>query len=93
LSIIFSFQIGTEIGHSIVTKYLLSLKLIIIQKFSCSVLQLYKLDTSLISRLKYTFCPYFCCFYSIWSLFSFCVQLGPHFRQILVNLVIFTNGV
>jgi len=22
-----------------------------------------------------------------------CVQLGPHFRQIVVNLVLFTNGV
>jgi len=32
-------------------------------------------------------------FYSIWSLFSFYVQLGPHFRQIVVNLVLFTNGV
>ena len=43
--------------------------------------------------LKYTFGPYFCCFYSIWFLFSFCVQLGYHFPQILVNLVFFTNGV
>jgi len=36
-----------------VTNYFLSLKLIIIQRFSCSVLQLYKLDTSLISIVKY----------------------------------------
>jgi len=32
--------------------YLLLLKLIIIQKFSYSILRLYKLDTSLISILK-----------------------------------------
>ena len=44
-------------------------------------------------RVKYTFGPYFCCFYSIWSLFLFCVQLDPHFHQIVVNLVIFTNDV
>jgi len=43
--------------------------------------------------LKYTFGPYFCCFYSILSLFSFCVQLDPHFRQIVINLVLFTNSV
>ena len=43
--------------------------------------------------LKYIFGPYFCCFYSIWFLFLFCIQLGHHFRQIMVNLVLFTNGV
>jgi len=36
---------------------------------------------------------YFCCFYSTLSLFSFCVQLCPHFRQIVVNSVLFTNDV
>jgi len=42
--------------------------------------------------LKYIFGLYYCCFYLIWFLFSFCVQLGHHFRQIMVNLVLFTNG-
>jgi len=35
-----------------VTNYFLSPKLVIIQRFSCSVLRLYKLDTSLISIVK-----------------------------------------
>jgi len=34
---------------AIVTNYFLSLKFIIIQRFSCSLLRLHKLDTSLIS--------------------------------------------
>ena len=40
---------------------------------------------------KYIFGPYFCYFYSIWFLFSFCVQLDLHFHQIVVNLTISTN--
>jgi len=35
-----------------VINYFLSLKLVIIQIFYCTVLQLYKLDTSLISIVK-----------------------------------------
>jgi len=34
------------------TNYFLSLKLITIQKFYCSVLQFYKVDSSLISIVK-----------------------------------------
>jgi len=36
-----------------VTNYFLSLKLIIIQKISCSLLQLHELDISLIISIKY----------------------------------------
>jgi len=39
--------------------------------YSC----LYAKNVIIVFRLKYTFGPYFCCFYSIWSLFSFYVQL------------------
>jgi len=36
-----------------VTNYVLLLKLMIIQRFSCSILRLYKLNTSLINIIKY----------------------------------------
>ena len=45
------------------------------------------------SRVTHYTIIYFCCFYSIWSLFSFYVQLGPHFHQIVVNLFLFTISV
>jgi len=47
----------------------------------------------IVIRFKYIFGSYFGCFHSIWILFLFYVQLGLHFRQIIINLVIFTNGV
>jgi len=47
----------------------------------------------IIIRLKYTFGPYFCQNYSIWFLFSFFVQFGPHFCKITFNRVLLANGV
>jgi len=44
-------------------------------------------------KLKYTFGPYFCQNYSIWSLFSLCGQFGPHFCKIVFNRVLLENGV
>ena len=43
--------------------------------------------------LKYTFGPYFCQNYLIWSLFSLFVQFGSHFCKIAFNRVLLANGV
>jgi len=41
-----------------------------------------RLFIELLIRLKYTFGPYFCQNYSIWSLFSLFGKFGPHFCKI-----------
>jgi len=51
-------------------------------------------NVSLVTNwLKYTFGPYFCQNYSIWSLFSLFVQFGHHFCKIAFNRVLLANGV
>jgi len=59
-----------------------------------SVGPLIKLFAQAISfRLKYTFGPYFCQNYSIWSLFSLFVQFGSRFGKIAFNWTLLADGV
>jgi len=52
-----------------------------------------KEDNLVICWLKYTFSPYFCQNYSIWSLFSLFGQFGPHFCKIAFNRVLLSTNV